>query len=214
MNKIHSTSEITLMDDGTIKGWEKTTAYGQADMYLKSVYKLMRPDERKKLLEDILNQRYPGVELNDVSISDVSNLDIPTEVKVEFSCPEYVSALEGTMAFPLPSEDFSSYAGLVGGKTERRYDFHLGYNMAVEKDLTLSIPKGYKIASLPKDVTVNQDFGTFSRKYEKINNTTIKYFTSLNFNTHIISSSNYAELKSLFETAAKEDRAQIILMKQ
>jgi tetratricopeptide (TPR) repeat protein len=214
MNKIHSSSEITLMDDGTIKGWEKTTAYGQADMYLKSVYRLMRTDERKKLLEDILNQRYPGVELSDVSISDISNLDIPTEVKVEFSCPEYVSAFDGTIAFPLPSEDFSSYAGLVGGKTERRYDFHLGYNIAVEKDLTLSIPKGYKIASLPKDVTVNHDFGTFSRKYERVNNTTVKYYTSLNFNTHIISLSNYAELKSLFETAAREDRAQIILMKQ
>jgi tetratricopeptide (TPR) repeat protein len=214
MNKIYSTSEIALMDDGMIKGWEKTTAYGQADIYLKSIYRLMRADERRDLLESILNQRYPGVQLNDVSISDVNDLDIPVEVKVDFSCPEYVSDLEGTVAFPLPSEDFSSYAGLVGGKTERRYDFHLGYNMAVEKDLTLSIPKGYKLGSLPKDVTVNQDFGTFSRKYERVNDTTIKYFTSLRFNTHIISSSSYAELKSMFETAAREDRAQIILMKQ
>jgi len=214
MNKIYSSSEITLMDDGTVKGWEKTVANGQADIYLKSVYQAMRPDERKELLEGILNQRYPGVKIDDISISDVNDLDIPTEVKVKFSCPEYVSVLEGTVAFPLPSEEFSSYAGLVGGKTERHYDFYLGYNMSVEKDLTLSVPNGYRIASLPKDVTVNHDFGTFSRKYEKVNNNTIKYFTSLNFNTHIISSSSYAELKSMFEIAAKEDRAQIILMKQ
>ena len=214
MNKIYSTSEITIMNDGTIKGWEKTIANGQADIYLKSVYRLMRQSDRKELLEGILNQRYPGVKIDGVSMSDLYDLDTPVEVKADFSCPEYISDFEGTLVFPLPSEDFSSYAGLVGGKTERHYDFHLGYNIAVEKDLTLSIPKGYKVGYLPKDVTVSHDFGTFTRKYERINASTIKYSTSLIFNTNIISLSNYAELKSMFETAAREDRAHIILTKQ
>lgn len=213
-NKIYSSGEIAITEDGTVTGWEKTIANGQADMYLKSVYKLMKGDERRKLLESIINQRYPGAKVNEITVSDVNDLSIPVEIKVGFSCPNYVSDLEGTLVFPLPSEDFSSYAGIVSGNDERKYDFHLGYNMSVQKDLTISIPNTYNVHSLPEDISIEYEFGKFSRKFEKTEDSSIKYSAELSFNTPIISSSDYGKLKSMFETAAKEDRSQVILVKK
>ena len=214
LNKIYSNGEITIAEDGTIKGWEKTIAKGQADMFLKSIYKLMKSNERRKLIESIINQRYPGAIVNEFTISDVSDLNVPMEVKIEFTCPKYLSDLGEIFILPLPSEDFSAYAGLVGGNDERKYDFHLGYNMSIQKDLMISIPDNYKLVSLPKDVSIEHEFGTFIRKYEKTNDTSVKYTTSLTFKTPVISSSEYHNLKRMFETAAKEDKAQIILMRK
>ncbi len=213
-NKIYSDGEITITEDGTVKGWEKTTVKGQVDMFLKSLYKLMKYSEQRKLSESIINQRYPGAIVNEFFISDVSNLNIPMEIRIGFYCPKYLSDLDGMIIFPFPSEDFSSYAGLVSGNDERKYDFHLGYNISVQKDLTISIPDNYRIGSLPEDISINYEFGSFIRRYEKISDTSVRYTTSLTFNTPVISSSEYRNLKRMFETAAKEDKAQIILMKK
>ncbi|MFC1714504.1 tetratricopeptide repeat protein [Candidatus Poribacteria bacterium] len=211
-NKIASESEITLLKDGTIHGWEQTTANGQADIYLRSVYRTVRPDGLKGFMESILNQRYPGVEIEDVSLSDLYNLDKPVEVKVDFSCPNYVADLEEMMVFPLPSEGFSSYSPLVGSP-ERKYDLILGYTTAMERVFTLTFPQGYALADLPADRTAEYEFGSFTRKYEEVSESVVRYSVSLRINIPAIPVADYADFKSLIDTAAREDRAQIILRK-
>ena len=211
-NRISSASEIILLEDGTIRGWERTTASGQADMYLRAVYRLIRSDRHKEFLETILNQRYPGVQIENVSISDLYDLDTPLEVEVVFSCPSYGSNLGGMLVFPLPSEEFSAYAVLVGS-AERQHDLRLGYNMAVEKELTVSLPEGYRAAALPKDKEVEHEFGQFARRYEEISDSMVRYSVSLKLGSPVIPVASYTNFKEFMETAAREDRAQIILTK-
>ena len=211
-NKIASVSEITLLEDGTIRGWERTTSQGQGDIYLRAVYRLISPNRYKEFLENMINQRYPGVQIKSFSISDLYDLDKPVDVRVDFSCPSYGSNLEGTLMFPLPSEGFSAYATLVG-TSERQYDFYIGYNMAVEKTLTISIPEIYRVTSLPEDISIEYEFGTFARKYKKVGNSVVKYSVSLKIDTPVIQTTDYSDFKKLIEIAAREDRAQIILTK-
>ena len=211
-NKIASSTEIALLEDGAIRGWERTIANGQADIYLRSVYRTIRPDRLKGFTATMLNQRYPGVEIENVSVSDLYDMDTPVEVKVDFHCPSYVADIEGMLAFPLPSEGFSSYATLVGA-SERKYDLNMGYNMVMERVLTLTFPGGYTIAALPEDRAVKHEFGAFARTYEAVNESTIRYSASLKIDTPAIPAANYTSFKDLIETAAREDRAQIILRK-
>lgn len=212
-NKIISTSELTIQNDGSINGWEKTFANGQADMYLKMLYRSINPDMHKQFIESVLNQRYPGLIIDKISMSDLYNLNEPMEVKIDFSCPNYTSNHNEMMIFPIPSEDFSSYAGLVGGNTKRTYEFQLGYNMIVEKELTIKIPQDYQFVNLPKSMTIKHDFGKFSRNYEIIDNNKIKYSVSFEINSKDIPTSEYADMKKMIESASREDKAQIILMK-
>jgi hypothetical protein len=86
-------------------------------------------------------------------MSNLHDLDTPVEVKVDFSCPSYGSDQGDMLIFPLPSEQFSSYTSFVS-TADRKYDVHLGYNMAIEKVLTLSFPEGYRNASMPGDKSV------------------------------------------------------------
>jgi hypothetical protein len=89
----------------------------------------------------------------------------------------------------------------------------LGLWVAIMKELTLSIPEGYEVASFPEDITIKHNFGAFSRRYTIVDNSTIKYSTSLNIDARIIPTSEYADMKKLIETASREDQAQIILIK-
>jgi hypothetical protein len=51
------------------------------------------------------------------------------------------------------------------------------------------------------------------RKYEEINGSTVRYSVSLKIDTPVVSAASYNDFKKLVETAAREDRAQIILTK-
>jgi len=210
-NKIISNSEIAILQDGSIKGWEQTTANGQADMYMRAVYRLIKPNKIKETLESILNQRYPGMKIENFSLSNLDNMEIPVEIKISFVCPDYAPDKNGMIIFHVPSEDFASYASIVSSE-ERIYDLNLDYNMSVEKNLSISFPDDYTFM-YPENVTINNDIGSFTRKYEKINDSQVNYHVYFGLNRHIIPSSKYNDLKNMMETAAKEDRAVIVLMK-
>ena len=211
-NKIVSSSEMTLLENGSIRGWERTVATGQTDIYLRSVYRMIRPDRLKGFMENLLNQRYPGIQIEDVTLSDMYDMDTPVEVKVEFSCPDYVTDAGQMAVFSLPSENFSAYAPLVGA-TERNYDLHIGSSSATERTLTLTLPEGYATADLPEDRYVEFEFGVFKREYRKIDDSTVRYSASLKINAPIIPAASYASFRNFIEAAAREDRAQIILTK-
>ena len=211
-NKIISNSEITLLEDGSISGWERTTVTGQADIYLRSVYRLIRPDRLKGFMENLLNQSYPGVQIEDVTVSDMYDMDTPVEVEVNFSCPDYAADMEQAMVFPLASENLSTYAALVGA-AERKYDLHIGYTATTEKELTITLPEKYTVPHLPADRSVEYGLGAFTRKYEKVDDSTLRYSVSLKIDTPVIPVADYASFKNLIETAAREDRAQIIVIK-
>jgi hypothetical protein len=51
------------------------------------------------------------------------------------------------------------------------------------------------------------------RKYEEINNSMVKYSVSLKLDIPVIPAASYTSFKRLMETAAREDKAQIILTK-
>lgn len=210
-NKIDLTSEINILEDGSIYGWERTVARGQSDIYLRAVYRLTKSDKIKEHFQSMYNVRYPGVKIDAFTISNLYDMDKPLEVKVDFSCPKYAFNHGEIIVFSLPSEDYSSFAGLVGSEANRLYDFHLTYNMSTERNLTLHFPEGYEVAYLPDNFSASFDFGSFVRKYENNGNSSIKYHTKMDFNNHVIPSKSYTNLKHLIDTAAKEDRAYMIL---
>ncbi|MBD3181634.1 tetratricopeptide repeat protein [Candidatus Poribacteria bacterium] len=210
MNKTYSDSQISLSAEGDISGWEETVVTGQADMYLREIYSLIKPHKRQDFLQNILNQRYPGIQIQKVSISDLKDFEKPLSIKVDFSCPDYSLKTDDMLVFPLPSEGFSSYAALVG-LSEREYDFDLGYNMEVGKDLKISIPEEFSRISLPADRNTEHSFGSFSRKYQNSQESEVNYSVSLKINKPIIPVDNYQNFKQFMETAAREDNAHIIL---
>ena len=82
--------------------------------------------------------------------------------------------------------------------------------MQLEKTVSVSIPEGYTVPSLPPDIELNEDFGGFKRSYTFENNK-VKYEMDFTIRQSIVPSKKYQELKRFFETIAREDKAQIVL---
>jgi hypothetical protein len=136
-------------------------------------------------------------------------MDVPVETSVEFSSPQYGMSLGDKLLFALPNDNLSSYAILVG-PPERKYDLDLGYPMQLEKTVLVSIPEGYTVPSLPPDIEINEEFGSFKRSY-KFDDKTVKYEMDFTIRQSIVPPKKYQELKRFLETIAREDKAQIVL---
>ena len=211
-NTLSLSSEITVNADGSIHGREQTRASGQHNLEQRLLYKSLKKSEIRTFFAAALNHQYPGVTIEDVRISNLNDLSMPVETTIEFSAPEYGMPLVDKLLLHIPSDNFATYATLVG-PPERKYDLNLGYPMQIEKRVTISIPKEYTIPSLPPNIELIYDFGRFTRGYTFDGNM-VKYDTTFTIQKPIVPSQQYHELKQFLETIAREDKAQIVLEKK
>jgi len=208
-NKLTLSSEISLNPDGSIYGKEQTQTSGQHNLEYRLLYKSLKPNETRDFFASMLNHQFPAAKIENLNISDLNDMDTPVETSIEFSSSQYGMLLEDKLFFPLPNDNLSDYAILVG-PPERKYDLDLGYQRQLAKTVSISIPEGYTVPSLPPDVELNEDFGSFKRSY-RFENNTVKYEMDFTIRQSIVPPKKYRELKRFFETVAREDRAQIVL---
>jgi len=211
-NKLILSSEISLNPDGSIHGKEYTHTSGQHNLGYRLLYKSLKPSETPDFFAAMLNHQYPGVKIEDLNISDLNDMDTPVETSIGFSSPQYGVPLGDKLLFALPNDNLSAYATFVG-TSERKYDFHLGYPRQLEKTVSVSVPAGYTVPSLPPDVEINEGFGGFKRSY-RFENNTVKYKMDFTIRQSAVPPKKYQELKRFFETVAREDKAQIVLERE
>ncbi|MBC8234902.1 DUF3857 domain-containing protein [bacterium] len=209
VNRLSLFSEISLNADGSIHGREDTHTNGQHNLEYRLLYKSLKPSETQDFFASTLNHQFPAAKIKDLNISNLNDMDVPVETSIEFSSPQYGMPLGDKLLFPMPNDNLSTYAILVG-PPERKYALNLGYPRQLEKTVSISIPEGYTVPSLPPDVELNEDFGGFKRSYTFENNA-VKYKMDFTIRQSIVPPKKYKELKRFFETVAREDKAQIVL---
>ena len=211
-NRINIESFISLNPDGSVYGKEKMLTSGQYNMTYRLLYKSLNPRETENLFATALNPQYPGVQIENINISDLFDMDTPVETAVEFLSPKYCLLLSDKLLFALPGDNLANYASLVG-PAERQFDLFLGFPMHFSKKISISIPNGYKTSTLPSEINLEHNFGNFKRSYRKLNDNTIRYEMDFTLTQSIVSAKQYQELKKFLETIAREDKAQIVLEK-
>jgi len=211
-NKVSIESFISVNADGSVFGKERMLTSGEYNMTYRRLYKSLNPRETQNFFATALNHQYPGVKIENISISDLFDMDTPVETAIEFLSPDYCLSLNDRLLFAMPDDNLASYASLVG-PAERKFDLFLGFPMQFSKKTSISTPDGYKTSTLPPDISLEHDFGSFKRSYKKLNDNTIKYEMCLTLTQSIVSAKQYQELKEFLETIAREDKTQIVLEK-
>ena len=211
-NKISIESFISINADGSVYGKERMLTGGQYNMTYRLLYKSLNPRETENAFATTLNHQYPGVRIENISISDLFDMDTPVETSIEFLSPKYCLSLSDKLLFAMPGDNLASYASLVG-PSERKFDLFLGFPMRLSKKISISIPDGYTPLRLPPEIDLEHDFGNFKRNYKKLDDNTIRYEMDFTLTQSIVSAKQYRELKGFLETIAREDKAQIVLEK-
>jgi hypothetical protein len=109
---------------------------------------------------------------------------------------------------------------IFGGATEklsadtaRKYDYIIKDAYRDIDSVEITIPGGYQLETLPKEVVLQTKFGKYISSV-KITGNRIVYYRQMEQNSGRIAASEYNELVKFYEQVYKSDKSKVVLVKQ
>lgn len=207
-NKLVSKTELWLNSDGRTRGEIHLHLTGQYNLNSRWTYKQIAPPELKNTLAAELNPLFPNVVIDDATISDLSDSDLPFEMSIDFHIAKYLRKLDDQALLQMPIDEFSDYAEIVGA-SERLYPLDLYYPMQIEKSIQIHLPDGWSTV-LPADIKKETSFATLNRQYRQDKNI-VHYQLIFTLRQQTIPTVKYPEAKRFFNLLANEDGSSLLL---
>jgi len=120
--------------------------------------------------------------------------------------------VSGKRLFLMPNVLTRSGVKLVVDST-RSFDVELDYDYLDTDTVTIRIPSGYEIESMPKSVNLQTKFGVYSNEYA-FDNDMVTYIRTVQQNHGRFPPSDYKELANFYQTIHKSDRVKMVLRKK
>jgi transglutaminase-like putative cysteine protease len=165
-------------------------------------------DQREKYLNTTLNLPTYAVEKNDYKETKGKIPAIDEYLKI--TSQNYAS-VTGKRMFIVP--DLFNRTAKLPTERPRQFDIEFRYSYRDVDTIVIKIPSGYTTETMPKDVSVNNKFGSYSMHYLISGNT----ITLLRINEHraaTFPASDYTELVSFYDVKYKADHAKVVLVKK
>ena len=207
-NRLVSTTELTLGNDGSVQGTLYIQTGGQYNLNTRWAYQQIHPSALKSTLATELSQQFPGIQVAWSDMSDLSDLNVPVTINLGFHVENYGTWVGDDMLLPLPIDEFASYAETFANE-QRTYSLDLGYPMQIEKTIRIQVPDGWT-ATLPKDIHYTVENAELTRQYRQVGNV-ITYQLVFTLKNHILPAAVYSAARSLFTALASEDSSRMLL---
>lgn len=164
---------------------------GQEASDIRSDFK--NPDKRTEILEKQLSANYPGSKIAGASFSDMSDINLPIDIRFNGSVRD-ISKPAGEDAATLPlwiggPGILSRYCALK----ERTLDLVLTYPWVQDYTITYRLQPGVKV-SAPVEEKVESRFGAFTRKVS-VEGGTVTVRTTLTLGSSRIPAADYGEFR-------------------
>ena len=207
-NRLVSTTDLTLNNQGTVEGTLHIQTSGQYDLNTRWAYQQIQPRAIKTTLATELSQQFPGIQIIWYEVSNLNELSVPVEIRLGFRVENYATLLSNNMLMPLPIDEFVEYAEAFAGD-QRIYSLDFGYPTQVEKTIRIQIPEGWS-AALPEDSHHAMESAEFTRQYRQVENI-ITYRLMFTLKDKILPAAAYSAAKLLFTSLASEDGSHLLL---
>lgn len=164
-NAYVSQQHIEIKTDGALEVKLKTFRSGSTEAYARSCYTDNSPTEIREILEEFVDDIFPGARLLEHTNTD------PLDFKKKFIdyliyyAPNYCKKAGDILIFQVPMiERVCSGTG----KEERRYPI-LYWSKSYKKDeVEFNIPEGYELYYLPEPVEIKTPYFEYSSSYKKV----------------------------------------------
>lgn len=167
----------------------------------------------KEQTDWILSQMEMGnITLSDVRFTGVE--DRSPVIGVDFSAvvPRYGS-LNGNRIFFHPS--IIARRTYIPPVIENRISpYRFDYPYLNTDSITITLPKGYAVETLPAETSVSRPFGSFFGKTVNQGDSVIVYVRKTEIRSDEIPASQYSDYRSFVAEIVKADRAQVVLKKR
>lgn len=189
-------------------GSTRTQYSGHFAMSNRSNFRNVSNSDRIKLLEKSMT----GVEIDSSSIAKMENSYEPLKLTFDFHAPEAVEKISDKLY--LSPMLFQAIEENPFKLDERKYPIDFGYPHMKRYLITISIPEGYTVETIPESVNFVIPNGKGSFKYI-VNSTNNMLQCSVEFSIEnsFMASNAYPEIKKLFEIMVKKENEKIVLTK-
>ena len=200
---------VNLSEDGSIEGSRRSVKTNHSALSYRNRY---NNSDENDFLEKLEN-KYDGLEISDFKVNNLVELTKPIIEIYKFAIDNQADIIGDKIYF---SPLFFLKSKENPFKLEKReFPVDFGYPSTSLSRVTINLPEGYKVESLPKveAFALPENFGLF--KYNiSYNESTIQLVIETRINSSIIPSFHYDTLKAYFNKLIEKENEQIVLTKK
>ncbi len=195
--------------DGNLDAMVHTTFTGIQEELQHSLMYDATKEQRERYLNNAINLPTYKVEKNEYK-EEKKRIPVINE-DLHITSPNYAS-ITGKRLFIRPNL-FNKITTKLSIDSLRRYDITFKSSYKDVDSLTIAVPAGYSLEAMPKDISLNSKFGTYSIRFV-IKDNTIAVLRTDERSAATFPSTDYDELVKFFDAMYKADRSQVVFVKK
>jgi transglutaminase-like putative cysteine protease len=164
-------------------------------------------EQREKYLNRVLN--LPTYKVEKIEYKEIKGLIPAMDETLVITSPNYAS-VTGKRLFVVPN--LFNKGSRLTENMERQFDIVFRSNYKDVDSIYITLPQGYTVESLPKDVSLKNKFGIYSISFS-VKGNTIELIRTKEQQEATFPSSDYAQLVEFFDAIAKADRSKLVMVK-
>jgi len=208
-NGSFQTATIKLNEDGSITASVGWTSTGSTDLTARATYKYARPSKIKEGLEATATSITPSAKLTNFYVSDPSIRDQPLKIAYDFEAAGWANRTDKFLIFR-PSLYQSVLSGTPFSKPDRKYDICFSGTSSNTSLTEISLPDGFKVEEMPRNVSLKADFGAYDVTYA-LDGNVLKVAEKLVRRDARVPAGRYQEVKKFYEDAIQAQKQQAVL---
>jgi len=208
-SRIVRSADLALSETGDLEGKLTITFTGLEAMQRRVEERNEDESARKKLLEDQAKEYIPAAcDVDLTNTPDWKSSSTPLVAEFKLKIPGWVSGA-GRRAL-LPTGIFSASEKRVFEHEQRVHPIYFEYPYQQEDDVTVSLPAGWQVSSLPTPLKQDGHVVLYALKAEN-DKGTVRLTRTLNVDLIILDQKYYPALRNFFQVVRTGDEQQIVL---
>ena len=198
----------TLDSDGGVKGSIKNQFTGNKAFENRNEFAGLSESAVKEELED----RYEQLNVSDTKFENLGNPYKPLKVDFNFDSQNFVEEINGNLyVSPLL---FLCMDENPFKQEDRKFPVYYGYPSKKRYIVSIDLPEGYKVESLPAGANVKMGDNVVAFKYLlSENNNKIQLSAEFSINRYLVSPQEYGDLKKFYQYMIDKEKEKIVLSK-
>ena len=208
-SRVERSGKLRLTDTGDLEGKITVTFIGLDSMYPRLGERNVDETTRRKFLEDDLaSQIVTGSEVELTNKPDWSNSEAPLVAEFNLRIPGWASSA-GRRAV-VPAAIFTSAEKGVFDHSTRVHPIYFEYPHQKVEDVTIELPPGWKVSSLPAKQDVDAKSAAYLLKVEQ-NGGALQLTRKLTIDLLLLDAKVYPNLRKFFQMVRNGDAEQVVL---
>ncbi len=209
VSKIERKAELRLTQEGSLEGKVTVTFSGLEALSRRIEMRNQDEAAHKKFMEDQLREYIPvGVEVELTNKPEWSSSATDLVAVYDLRVPGWASGA-GHRAL-LPVGLFSATEKQLFEHAHRVHPVYLHYPFEKQDDVTIELPLGWKVSSVPKELNADSKAVVYVLKVED-NKATLHVTRLLRINLIVLEQKLYPALRSFYQTVRTGDEEQIVM---